>query len=383
MHNQMDKTHLQFVKKLLLNIIKQQYSFEDNSAAEQCLLSNDILIDINELTQIYQVVCLEHELSSNQFDRHNRFNEEAVDWEISEPWINDKAMRLASAMRQNGIKVIKREKKFSVLFTHDVDRVHAYEVTSIAKTFIDSFRGLKGSWIRPRQLLKPSLLLKGLAKLLELENSLNVTSWFFMLAGPYSLSRYGTRYGPGWRSTQQTAELIKAHGMNIGLHGSYYACDKDSYSIEASQLSELIGEQVVAHRNHYLRFDPKRFWNQLECAGIKYDCSVGYPSRPGFRSGLASAFHPYDWVNEKESPVIEIPLIYMDNAPDIEKTEMVLTNLENLLERVRDVGGTVSILVHPEQFSVCDKWYGLYTEMIQLAKNLGADFTGDLPVITD
>ncbi len=82
--------------------------------------------------------------------------------------------------------------------------------------------------------------------------------------------------------------------MTVGLHGSYYAREQDSYRAEKERLEQVLGTAVTTHRNHYLRFDPMRMWSQLEAAGIRHDFSVGFNYRLGFRAGCARAYRGFD-----------------------------------------------------------------------------------------
>ena len=70
--------------------------------------------------------------------------------------------------------------------------------------------------------------------------------------------------------------------------------DRNGYASEKQRIEEQLGAAVTCHRNHYLRFDPRDMWGQLEAAGIRYDFSVGFNYRMGFRGGCGRAYRTFD-----------------------------------------------------------------------------------------
>jgi hypothetical protein len=332
-----------------------------------------------DLDKVFRYASLENEINNKRLDKHRRIDENALEWDISRPWIDDKILAIIENLAIEQKRKMNRPKQFSIVFTHDVDEVTFLEPTSLVKSFITTFLKREGYWAGIGKIFDLGTVLKSFQKMLELENSMGVTSWFFLLSGPYSMKRYGTRYDIRWHSAKRHIEMIKAHGMNIGLHSNYYAQESNAYTIEAKVLSEAVESEIIAHRHHYLRFNSKTLWNSLEKARIKYDFSVGFTTKMGFRAGMGSAYHAYDWVQDKESPVIEIPLIYMESHEHLQQSERTLELMENLLKKVQNIGGTVSILVHPIQFAIDERWFGFYKEMMRITIDLGANVSGILP----
>jgi peptidoglycan/xylan/chitin deacetylase (PgdA/CDA1 family) len=150
-------------------------------------------------------------------------------------------------------------------------------------------------------------------------------------------------------------ETLSRCGAEIGLHGSYSAADDpDQLALEVERLRSLAGE-VEGHRFHYLRLDPHRHLRELERLGLSYDCSLGFPDRPGFRGGIAQPFHPWDFERDRPLHLVEIPLAVMD-ATLAEDHYLGLSArkawplLVELLDRAEENGGAFSVLWHPGSF---------------------------------
>src|SRR3712207_9585471 len=81
---------------------------------------------------------------------------------------------------------------------------------------------------------------------------------------------------------------------------------------EKEKLDTIISSKQYGCRQHYLRFSPNKTWKQHEQLKLKYDASLGYADRQGFRCGYCFPFKPYDIVRDEVLDVWEIPLIVMD-----------------------------------------------------------------------
>jgi hypothetical protein len=142
-------------------------------------------------------------------------------------------------------------------------------------------------------------------------------------------------------------ERTRAAGLEIGLHASYRARDRPgAIAEEASALGSPEGL-----RHHYLRSDPSRLAAELRRAGLRYDSSIGWPSRPGLRAGTP---YPYRlWDPERREPgAWELPLALMDASLAEERylgldSAAAFETAVETLEPVAHHGGAVAILWHP------------------------------------
>jgi hypothetical protein len=170
---------------------------------------------------------------------------------------------------------------------------------------------------------------------------------FFLARQEAPQDGYPRRYQPALsRSIERAAE----EGREIGLHASYRAREESGgIAEEAAQFPSNSLLQGVRH--HYLRSDPNRLAAELRAAGLRYDSSIGWPSRPGLRAGTP---YPYSlWDPERREPgAWELPLVLMDATlaeerylglgPD-EAFDLAVETLDPVAEH----GGAVAILWHP------------------------------------
>lgn len=266
------------------------------------------------------------------------------------------------------------DRRFSVIITHDVDRTTLCECTAIAKIIMGTRARTMRSTISYLGTCR-SAIAKTIDELLRFETDNNIRSVFFFLSGPYSLARYGSRNSISWSSAQGIIRAVKAAGMEIGLHGSYYAMDKGSYADERRRLADAALSPIRHHRNHYLRFDPKRFWRQLSDAGIVFDHSVGFTNRWGLRTGTCIPYPVYDYSAQTLSGIIEVPMVIMDGTWAQHFDRAVLDDIRALLGAVRRHRGCVGINFHPEALALATNRaaWEYFRRIVDICRELGAD----------
>jgi hypothetical protein len=343
-------------------------------------LPGGVRIGKEQLAGVFESLSLARELSAGKRDRLGRFDETALNRDISKPWVDCLARDLAGRMSAPGLAgAAAAANRFSVIITHDVDRTTTVEPFSILNSLLSAAGVRRSQWWSLRTALSPRAVLTACERLLDFEKSRGVGACFFMMSGPFGFGRHSTRTDIRWRSSREMARLIQQAGMNIGLHGSYGAREDDSYQWEKERLEQVIGMRVRMHRNHYLRFSPEKLYHQMEGAGIEYDFSCGFVSRIGFRAGSARAHRGFDWSRDRESKVRSVPLVFMDTMfADREPTDW-LRELRAVLLEARSVAGCVSLLFHPEEVLIHPAGWSVFTRVIDLCQELGADLSGCLP----
>ena len=262
-------------------------------------------------------------------------------------------------------------RRFSVVITHDVDRTTLCEVTAIAKRFLGVCRSRQLAPAPTRNC--GSIIARTIDALVQFESENNIRSIFFFLSGPYSLARYGSRTSAGWPSAQAIIRAVQAPGMEVGLHGSYYAMENDSYGDECRRLADTAQTIIRHHRNHYLRYNPSHFWKQLSAAGLTVDHSVGFTSGWGLRSGTCVPYPAYDHSTQALSRIIEVPMLLMDGTWSQQFSVMNLEKIRSLLETVRRHHGCVGINFHPESLAMNPTVWEYFKRIIDICRELGAD----------
>jgi hypothetical protein len=184
-----------------------------------------------------------------------------------------------------------------------------------------------------------------LEAMLDAENGRGSTC-FFLVRQEAPQDGYPARYRP---ALQQALERTRAAGVEVGLHASYRAREREGgIAEEARELGEPQGL-----RHHYLRSDPVRLAAECRAAGLRYDSSIGWPSLPGLRAGTPYPYRLWD-AERREPGAWELPLAVMDatlseerylNLGPHEAFEAAVAALEPVAQH----GGAVAILWHPPQ----------------------------------
>jgi hypothetical protein len=158
---------------------------------------------------------------------------------------------------------------------------------------------------------------------------------------------YPERYQP---ALSRSIERAVADGREIGVHASYRARETaGQIAQEAAQIPS--NDLLQGLRHHYLRSEPDRLAAELRGAGLRYDSSIGWPSRPGFRAGTPYPYRLWD-PERNESGAWELPLVLMDATLAEERylgldAEAAFAVAVETLEPVAHHGGAVAILWHP------------------------------------
>jgi hypothetical protein len=174
---------------------------------------------------------------------------------------------------------------------------------------------------------------------------------FFLARQDDQHDGYPERYQPALaRALAQTA----ADGRELGLHASYRARDfAAGIAEESERLAKSIPSNTVLQglRHHYLRSAPARLAAQLRAAGLRYDSSIGWSSRPGLRAGTPYPYRLWD-AERREPGAWELPLALMDATLAEERYLGLEANAAfgvavETLQPVAEHGGAVAILWHP------------------------------------
>ena len=314
----------------------------------------------NELDEVFGLLTLAHERDTG-LDEHGR----------PLPPEEPPGPRVAEIAAEVGwrIGVEPRRDGFLAALTHDVDLLGVGGMSSALR------RLAGGVVVRDVQRLREgtAFLLDAFARrdpAFRLDRMGPRSTCFFLARHDDPHDGYPKRYQPALaRSIQRAAE----DGREIGPHGSYQA--RESPGRIAEEAALLDSPQGLRH--HYLRSAPERLASELRAAELRYDSSIGWPSRPGLRAGTP---YPYRlWDPERREPgAWELPLVLMDATLAEERylglgPDAAFDLAVETLEPVVEHGGAVAILWHPpSHHPILSKGYDrLYRRLLRWIEERG------------
>jgi hypothetical protein len=275
-------------------------------------------------------------------------------------------------------------KSFAVCLTHDVDdlrKTYQYYTHSVLSLLRGDIGGLKVQVNSLLQKIKGNEPYWTYDEIIAIERMFRAKSTYFILkeSGNARLfsrktwSVYGRNRSFKGHEMQALIQKLKANGNEIGIHGSYFSFENPQLLTEETrELEQLINKTIIGTRQHHLNLNVPRTWEYQIQAGLKYDSSLGFKDEIGFRWGTSFPFFPF---NGKEiMPILEIPLIIMDNCLDVykNKDQASLT----IAEEVKRYHGVLTLLWHPRMFISEEYPHGreVYIKINQYCRDNGAWF---------
>jgi hypothetical protein len=280
-----------------------------------------------ELDEVFGLLTLQHERDTG-LDEHGRAvpPEEAPGPRVAEI-AAEVGWRMGVEPRRDG---------FLVALTHDVDELGAGGFGTALRRF-GRGRFREGA----------AFLLDAFARrdpAFRLDRLGPASTCFFLTRQDDPHDGYPKRYQP---TLSASVERAAAEGREIALHASYRARDREGGIAEEAALLD----SAQGLRHHYLRSAPDQLAAELRAAGLRYDSSIGWPSRPGLRAGTP---YPYRlWDSERREPSAwELPLVLMDATLAEERylgldARAAFDVAVETLEPVVEHGGAVAVLWHP------------------------------------
>ena len=298
------------------------------------------------------------------------------------------ALRTAveEATRIAGLDVQRRSpwpqgKQFAVCLTHDID--HA-----VRRSAYEAARKLGGAGVAlalgrrqtsRRRVNEAIGLARGgeaspywlMSHMAQQEAARGFRSTFFVLPHKRRRVQEGSvrarRYDVRRPDIQLLLHELDVNGWEIGMHTSYDAHDTVAgLATDWKTLqSELpAGVQASGARSHYLRLRMPDTLRHAEEAGLRYDATMGWATGWGFRSGSATPYHPFDLSRDRELDLWELDLHVMDGAV---AARDFATSLGTALERVREVRGCATVLVHPSPYDdmTVEEHLDLYDKVLE------------------
>ncbi|MBX3420768.1 MAG: hypothetical protein KF752_04345 [Pirellulaceae bacterium] len=172
-----------------------------------------------------------------------------------------------------------------IIVSHDVDHLYLGEHwadTYLPGVVLRTLRDLAGRRISPLAAAKRfGWQLNRIGPLHSYNQSMGIPATYFFGMRP------GLNLSYSWRRAAVLIRRLHAAGVDIGLHGMAFD-DRDQLREEKRRLEDVLGQEVLGIRNHYLRMS-ERTMDYMQDAGFRYD-STQLALRPPVRIGSLIEF---------------------------------------------------------------------------------------------
>ena len=305
-------------------------------------------------------------------DLHDRFaasSSVATKFDFLErPVIDEYGLAFEQVLRELVPSWRPSAREFSVKLTHDIDSIGIpFELrTTVGHTLKRRRPGCTFQDLLAYRSEADPAELQLVRRLAEISRSRGLHSAFYWKGSPRTQMDDG--YDPFHPKVQRVICNLRDQGFEMGVHPGYYTFRaRPELQNEVERLEAAIGCSNLGGRQHYLRWSPET-WLDWEASGLVYDTTVGFADRIGFRAGTSFAYRPWSLAQNRELHLIEIPLIVMDCTPvkymGLPRTEG-LQRVRKCIERVREVGGTFTMLWHNVPLME-PKYHGWYEPILDM-----------------
>jgi len=266
--------------------------------------------------------------------------------------------------RFHGLQVASRHPFYSPIFllTHDVDRVHFFNLKSLMARWVkvlNPFIGQNNGRHRIQLALKS---LKGLFLpvnhpenvywsfpfLLKVQEDLGIRSTWFMLNK--KCAEPGADYSFSEPIIMDLVERLQANGHEVGLHGSMLSNQSTGNMIE--ELDNFVHHfkfVPAGARQHFLYGQLPGLFRQQAMVGLKYDSTMGFAAHEGFRHSYCHPYKPFDHEKGLMINLWELPLMVMDTTlfakRGLNEAQALATTCE-IAKEVARFNGVFTLLWH-------------------------------------
>ena len=311
---------------------------------------------------------MEEYIDTNR-DRHDRYSAKqsilsklnVLEKPIVNIWCNNLLDKLNEFYNSN----ILSKAEFNQLNTIDIDNAFAYLHKGLLRTIAALTKSLM--LFKFNEFSQRIKVLNGKEKdpydtydyLLEYQESHQLKSYYFFLLGDYHKYDKNLSY----KSKELRQLIIRINNTaDIGIHPSYFSFLRpDQIGIELNRLKNIVQEEVVNSRNHYLRMSIPQTYQSLIELGIKKDFTMGYPDALGFRAGICSPYTFFDLIANKETDLQVVPFTYMEGVlkdqMDLD-VDFAIAKIKALKDEVKKVNGCFVGIWHNESLSEQGRWIG-------------------------
>ena len=361
-------------EKNYLTLLPSDLLFEENIqhkklSKEQWNNEEILCIDgvIDPLAAIFYVISCYEEYTNTARDHHNRF--QAKDSLLSQfGWLEKLIVERWSLafihFIEEELNTSLRPKKmaFNIVPTFDIDHAFAYKNKSEVRKRLATLKDVL--YFKKNRLKERKAVLSGekedpfdtYHKMISIREE-GFSVFVFWLLGDYG--KYDKNIS---HTNPYQIKLIKKlqETIPIGLHPSYQSNEHlNQLKIEKQRLSEILDQEVLISRQHFLKLNLPYTYINLIKNGFDEDFSLGFVDKVGFRAGVARSFNWFNLKSNKKEALIIHPIAYMDGTL---KEYMKLSvaeskkKIDQLKEEVKKYGGDFLFIWHNHTIGTDADW---------------------------
>jgi hypothetical protein len=297
-------------------------------------------------------------------DKHNRFPAiESLAYKqgfLDKPIVNEFIENLKNKLLEFDNSLVFKKHEFKLTITHDIDFPFRYlPLKKIIKA-------LMGDLLKRRDFSLAFENTVGYINsffdkkkdpyntfdyLMSISESIGTKSYFFLHSSNHSKYDIDNK-----KYLKIIANNITKKGHFLGYHPSYDSYnDEILFQEDKKKLEKLIEQKLLYGRGHYLRFEIPTTWQIWEDSGMKWDSSLAYADKEGFRCGVCYEYSVFNILTRKKLNLKEKPLIVMDGnfityQPNVNH-EYMKNKIVQLINEVKKYNGNFVFLWHNSSFN--------------------------------
>lgn len=264
---------------------------------------------------------------------------------LGRPIVNEYLEILWSFLHRHWPQLLRKNKEFRCLPSHDIDIPFKYYITPMTSIFLSlgaDFMLRKDLRLGTKNLIDFIKVMAGrkddpfdtFGLIMGLSERYGLRSAFYIMTGG-STTYDGCRYPIDHPLIQGIISRITERGHEIGFHPSYASATNQA--IWGREFNKLIKTNpnldITGGRQHYLRFKIPFTWRFWAENRFRYDCSLAFADHSGFRCGTCYEFQAYDLLERCMLPVKERPLVVMERTV-LDKDYMGISSHDKVFEHV-------------------------------------------------
>ena len=265
--------------------------------------------------------------------------------------------------------------KYSIISTHDIDRLKSYH------SFYKSLRVVAGDIFKRKDFkrfcsriyeeffpFEPWGSIYRLNKLLKKKE----VKVIFMIMGRSNHPSDSEYYLNKKKLLKKFILYLQKHNYEIGFHPGFLTYNNpEQYKKQINSVSNVCKCKIISARQHILKFDISTTPAIAENNGVKFDYTLSFPDKPGFRNGTTRGMNAYSFSQRKSLNIVLISTSIMDLTFHEDKYAQLqgfeMKHAKEIIDECYKYRGKVVFLYHSG--FIIHRWHKMYSKFLSYALN--------------